>query len=107
MNMDEKAEGSPVESTTDVAIKGEAKIQSQFLTTKDAFHGFVDSKWKSYGAQGRNEDAKEDTEGALVEEPEAKKTKFDTEETNKNGKADKKTVAWTEQVKASHKTQRV
>lgn len=86
MNMDEK----PAEGTTDFAVKGEAYIKSPFLTTKEAFHEFVDSKWKSYGVKGKDEHTKEDTEVASVEEPETKKPKLDTEETNKSGKPDKK-----------------
>lgn len=85
----EKAEGTPT-ATTDAAVKGEAYIKSQFLTTKEAFHEFVDSKWNSNGVKSENDNLKKNTEVATVEEPEAKKPKLDTEEKNKRGKPDKK-----------------
>lgn len=86
----EKASETHTETTTDVAVKGEASLKPQFLTTKEAFHEFVDSEWKSNGVKSENENQKKDTEVVIVEEPEAKKPKFDTEETNKSGKPNKK-----------------
>uniref|UniRef100_A0A3B4BDF9 tRNA-dihydrouridine(47) synthase [NAD(P)(+)] n=1 Tax=Periophthalmus magnuspinnatus TaxID=409849 RepID=A0A3B4BDF9_9GOBI len=65
------------------------QIVEKFLTTKAAFHEFVDSNWKSNGAKGGNEDSNEDTEATTVEEPEAKKPKLDTDD-NKSEKPDKK-----------------
>lgn len=84
--MEERVDGSPAESTADVAVKGEANIKSQFLTSKDAFHEFVDTNWKPNGVKFKTEDA----DVASVEAPEAKKAKLDTEETNKSGKPNKK-----------------
>lgn len=89
--MDKSAEETSVGNTTDAAVKGEAYIKPQFLTSKDAFHEFVDSNWKTSNvAKGSNNDTKEDAEKPSVEEPEAKKLKSDEEETNKPGKPDKK-----------------
>ncbi|XP_072304038.1 tRNA-dihydrouridine(47) synthase [NAD(P)(+)]-like [Eucyclogobius newberryi] len=85
--MEEKtAEETPAINSANATVKGEANIKPQFRTTKDAFHEFVDSNWKTNGAKGGNEDAKE---AAPVEEPESKKLKLDTDH-NKSEKPDKK-----------------
>uniref|UniRef100_A0A8C2WJU1 tRNA-dihydrouridine(47) synthase [NAD(P)(+)] n=1 Tax=Cyclopterus lumpus TaxID=8103 RepID=A0A8C2WJU1_CYCLU len=76
----EKAAEETVKKTTDVAVKGEAALKPQFLTTKDKFHGFVDSGWQ------------EETKATPVEEPETKKLKLDPEEGNKGGKPDGKRI---------------
>ncbi|CAL9691587.1 unnamed protein product [Knipowitschia caucasica] len=81
------AETQAVSTTKAASVKGEAQIKPQFLATKDAFHGFVDSNWKSNGPINGGE--KEDAEVAPVEEPEAKKPKLETED-GKREKLDKK-----------------
>lgn len=63
----------------------------RFLTSKEAFHEFVDSNWKApNGANASNDDAKVDAEKTSVEEPDAKKVKLEVEETNKTEKPDGK-----------------
>ncbi|XP_068603634.1 tRNA-dihydrouridine(47) synthase [NAD(P)(+)]-like [Brachionichthys hirsutus] len=49
-----------VERGTDVAVKGEAAIKSEFLTTKEGFHGFVDSKQRDEGLKAGKSDNIED-----------------------------------------------
>ncbi|GLD59173.1 tRNA-dihydrouridine(47) synthase [NAD(P)(+)] [Lates japonicus] len=75
----------------DVAVKGEAAIKPEFLTTKEKFHGFVDSEWQgSKGEQASDNGTVEETKEACVEEPEAKKLKLDPEERTKGWKQDRK-----------------
>uniref|UniRef100_A0A4W6CBC6 tRNA-dihydrouridine(47) synthase [NAD(P)(+)] n=1 Tax=Lates calcarifer TaxID=8187 RepID=A0A4W6CBC6_LATCA len=62
-----------------------------FLTTKEKFHGFVDSEWQgSKGEQASDNGTVEETKEACVEEPEAKKLKLDPEERTKGWKQDGK-----------------
>ncbi|XP_020511622.1 tRNA-dihydrouridine(47) synthase [NAD(P)(+)]-like isoform X1 [Labrus bergylta] len=77
-----------VEKKKDVAVKGEAAIRQEFLTTKENFHGFVDSEWqvRNGGKVCENDKAT----ATSVEEPEVKKIKVEPEETNKWGKQDGK-----------------
>lgn len=56
----------------------------RFLTTKDKFHGFVDSEWQSLKGEKANENDK--TEGTSVEEPDSKKLKMEPEEGSKAGR---------------------
>ncbi|XP_041663993.1 tRNA-dihydrouridine(47) synthase [NAD(P)(+)]-like [Cheilinus undulatus] len=75
----------------DVTVKGEAAIKQEFLTTKETFHGFVDSEWQARNREKVGEtDIKEETKETSTEEPEAKKLKLEPEETNKWGKPDGK-----------------
>ncbi|KAG8005296.1 tRNA-dihydrouridine(47) synthase [NAD(P)(+)]-like [Nibea albiflora] len=84
----EEAEGT-VEKT--VAVKGESAIKPEFLTTKEKFHGFVDSEWKgTKGEKAGENDKVDETKETPVEEPEAKKLKLEPEESNKGGKPDGK-----------------
>lgn len=82
----ETAAEQTTEKRTDVAVKGEAAIKPEFLTTKEKFHGFVDSEWQ--GSKGGDNDA--DEEPKSVEEPEPKKLKLDSEVRNGSGKPDGK-----------------
>ncbi|XP_041811542.1 tRNA-dihydrouridine(47) synthase [NAD(P)(+)]-like [Chelmon rostratus] len=84
----EKAADEAVEKRTDVAVKGEALIKPEFLTTKEKFHGFVDSEWQ--GPKGEKASENDKVEETSVEEPDAKKLKLDPEERNKAGKPDGK-----------------
>ncbi|XP_068189768.1 tRNA-dihydrouridine(47) synthase [NAD(P)(+)]-like [Antennarius striatus] len=85
--MDQPAE-EHVEKRTDVAVKGEAAIKSEFLTTKEKFHRFVDSEWqRQKGGKVSENDKIEETS---LEEPDAKKLKVDLEEESKAGKPDAK-----------------
>lgn len=74
----------------DVAVKGEAAIKSEFLTTKQKFHGFIDS----HGQKPKTDEASEkdgvnnETNEESVEEPEVKKFKSDPEDRRKTAKAD-------------------
>uniref|UniRef100_A0A8C2WFI8 tRNA-dihydrouridine(47) synthase [NAD(P)(+)] n=1 Tax=Cyclopterus lumpus TaxID=8103 RepID=A0A8C2WFI8_CYCLU len=89
----EKAAEETVKKTTDVAVKGEAALKPQFLTTKDKFHGFVDSGWQGpKGGKASDGDKVEETKATPVEEPETKKLKLDPEEGNKGGKPDGKRI---------------
>lgn len=89
----EKAAEETVEKKTDVAVKGEAALKPQFLTTKEKFHEFVDSEWQSSKKDKASENQKdEETNETPVEEPEAKKLKLDPEERNKGGRPDGKRV---------------
>ncbi|XP_026156623.1 tRNA-dihydrouridine(47) synthase [NAD(P)(+)]-like [Mastacembelus armatus] len=74
---------------TDVAVKGEAAIKPEFLTTKETFHGFIDSEWQGSKTENAGEKDTVETEESL-EEPEAKKLKVEPEEKNKTGKPDGK-----------------
>lgn len=89
--MEKAAEETPAGNTPDAAVKGVASIKPQFLTSKEAFHEFVDSNWKaSNGAKGSKDDTTEDAEEKSVGEPEAKRLKLEAEETNKTEKLDGK-----------------
>ncbi|XP_019110337.1 tRNA-dihydrouridine(47) synthase [NAD(P)(+)]-like [Larimichthys crocea] len=86
----EKAEEA-VEKRKDVAVKGESAIKPEFLTTKEKFHGFVDSEWKGpKGEKADENDKVDETKETPIEEPEAKKLKLEPEESNKGGKPDGK-----------------
>ncbi|XP_075995675.1 tRNA-dihydrouridine(47) synthase [NAD(P)(+)]-like [Genypterus blacodes] len=84
----------PAEKQTEVFIKGEASIKAEFLTTKDKFHKFIDSKYEEAngGKAGEDEIAKETTTETTAEEPDAKKLKMDAEESDKGGKPDNKRI---------------
>uniref|UniRef100_UPI0037E7BE92 tRNA-dihydrouridine(47) synthase [NAD(P)(+)]-like n=1 Tax=Semicossyphus pulcher TaxID=241346 RepID=UPI0037E7BE92 len=86
----EKAADETVEKKTDVAVKGEAAIKQQFLTTKEKFHGFVDSEWQAQSGEKTSENDKDDETKEASVEPEAKKLKLEPDETNKSGKPDSK-----------------
>ncbi|XP_034561195.1 tRNA-dihydrouridine(47) synthase [NAD(P)(+)]-like isoform X2 [Notolabrus celidotus] len=76
---------------TAVAVKGVASIKHEFLTSKEKFHEFVDSEWQARNKEKVSEDDKvEVTKDTSVEEPEAKKFKHESEETNKPGKPEGK-----------------
>uniref|UniRef100_A0A3P8S5J1 tRNA-dihydrouridine(47) synthase [NAD(P)(+)] n=1 Tax=Amphiprion percula TaxID=161767 RepID=A0A3P8S5J1_AMPPE len=60
----------------------------RFLSTKEKFHGFVDSEWQ--GSKGGDNDADEEPKTMCAEEPEPKKLKLDSEERNSSGKPDGK-----------------
>uniref|UniRef100_A0A665T6G9 tRNA-dihydrouridine(47) synthase [NAD(P)(+)] n=1 Tax=Echeneis naucrates TaxID=173247 RepID=A0A665T6G9_ECHNA len=83
----EKAAAEATEKGTNVAVKGEAAIRPEFLTTKEKFHGFIDSEWR--GSKGEKASG-QDTKEVGGEEPEAKKLKLDTEEKSTQGKPDGK-----------------
>ncbi|XP_040044371.2 tRNA-dihydrouridine(47) synthase [NAD(P)(+)]-like isoform X2 [Gasterosteus aculeatus] len=88
--MDGAAE-EPVEKRTDVAVKGEAALKSQFLTTKEQFHAFVDSEWQGpKGEKATDGDKVQDAMTTSIEEPEPKKLKLDPEEGKKGLKPDGK-----------------
>ncbi|XP_039677031.1 tRNA-dihydrouridine(47) synthase [NAD(P)(+)]-like [Perca fluviatilis] len=88
--MEKPAEES-VEKRTDEAVKGEAALKPQFLTTKEKFHAFVDSEWQgSKGEKASENNRVEETNETPVEEPETKKLKLDAEEQNKGGNPDRK-----------------
>lgn len=76
----------------DVALKGEAAIKSEFLTTKEKFHGFIDSE----GQVSKTDEACEndgvvnETKETSVEEPGLKKLKLDREDGRNTGKPDGK-----------------
>lgn len=89
----ERAAEETVEKRTSVAVKGEAALKPQFLTTKEKFHGFVDSEWRGpKGEKASDGDKVEETEATSVEEPDTKKLKLDPEEGNKSGKPDGKRI---------------
>ncbi|KAK9526751.1 hypothetical protein VZT92_015434 [Zoarces viviparus] len=89
----ERAAEETVEKRTSVAVKGEAALKPQFLTTKEKFHVFVDSEWRGpKGEKASDGDKVEETEAASVEEPDTKKLKLDPEEGNKSGKPDGKRI---------------
>ncbi|KAK5854995.1 hypothetical protein PBY51_005138 [Eleginops maclovinus] len=82
-----------LEKKTDVAVKGEAALKTQFLTTKDKFHEFVDSGWRGpQGDKASDNDKPEEEKETPVEEPETKKLKVDPEERNKSDKPDGKRI---------------
>ncbi|CAJ1083394.1 tRNA-dihydrouridine(47) synthase -like isoform X2 [Notolabrus celidotus] [Xyrichtys novacula] len=72
-----------VEKKTHVAVKGEAFIKQEFLTTKENFHEFVDSEWNA--RNGEKVSANDKVEETSAEEPEAKKLKLESEEKYKTG----------------------
>lgn len=75
-----------------VAVKGEAAIKSEFLTTKEKFHGFIDSEGqgaKTDEASEKDEEVSKTNETS-VEEPESKKLKLDPEDRKSTGKPDGK-----------------
>ncbi|KAM9386025.1 tRNA-dihydrouridine(47) synthase [NAD(P)(+)]-like isoform 2-T2 [Pholidichthys leucotaenia] len=80
-------ETSPEETAakvTDVSVKGETAIKSEFLTTKEKFHKFIDSQWQgSKGDKASDNDADNETKETSVEEPEPKKIKLDSEDRNR------------------------
>uniref|UniRef100_A0AAX7UD75 tRNA-dihydrouridine(47) synthase [NAD(P)(+)] n=1 Tax=Astatotilapia calliptera TaxID=8154 RepID=A0AAX7UD75_ASTCA len=72
----ETAEEVNVSKRADVAAKGEAAIKPEFLTTKDKFHGLLDSEWQSSKREKASEsDAVEDSKETSLEEPEPKRLK--------------------------------
>ncbi|KAM4549534.1 tRNA-dihydrouridine(47) synthase [NAD(P)(+)]-like isoform 2-T2 [Fundulus diaphanus] len=88
--MEASAEGT-AERATHAAVKGEAAIKQEFLTTKDQFHGYLDTEWQ--GSKGEKNSEKctlEEKKGPPVEEPESKKPKLDPEDGTKSEKPDKK-----------------
>ncbi|KAF3833980.1 hypothetical protein F7725_025184, partial [Dissostichus mawsoni] len=90
----ENAMEETVEKKTDVVVKGDAALKTQFLTTKDKFHEFVDSGWKGpKGHKTSDNDKPEEEKETSVEEPEIKKFKVDPEERNKVGKPDAEYMA--------------
>ncbi|XP_074469764.1 tRNA-dihydrouridine(47) synthase [NAD(P)(+)]-like [Sebastes fasciatus] len=98
MDVEKACEGVMAEETVekrrDVAVKGQAALKPQFLTTKEKFHGFVDSEWKGVkGEKASDNDKAEEAKEATVEEPDIKKPKIeDSEERNKGGKPDGKRI---------------
>ncbi|XP_075961786.1 tRNA-dihydrouridine(47) synthase [NAD(P)(+)]-like isoform X1 [Anarhichas minor] len=89
----ERAAEETVEKRTSVAVKGDAALKPQFLTTKEKFHGFVDSEWRGpKGEKASDGDKVEETKATSVEEPDTKKLKLDPEEGNKSGKPDGKRI---------------
>uniref|UniRef100_A0A3Q2P8J9 tRNA-dihydrouridine(47) synthase [NAD(P)(+)] n=1 Tax=Fundulus heteroclitus TaxID=8078 RepID=A0A3Q2P8J9_FUNHE len=88
--MEASAEGT-AERATHAAVKGEAAIKQEFLTTKDQFHGYLDTEWQ--GSKGEKNSEKctlEEKKDPFVEEPECKKPKLDPEDETKSEKPDKK-----------------
>ncbi|XP_067355297.1 tRNA-dihydrouridine(47) synthase [NAD(P)(+)]-like isoform X1 [Channa argus] len=76
---------------SDAAVKGEAAIKFEFLTTKETFHKFIDSECQdSKEDKGSKNDAVEETAETCVDEPEAKKLKLDHEEKEKAWKSNSK-----------------
>ncbi|XP_014906127.1 tRNA-dihydrouridine(47) synthase [NAD(P)(+)]-like [Poecilia latipinna] len=79
------------ETATHVAVKGEAAIKQEFITTKDAFHGFLDSEWQgSKGEKASENETPQEKKDPSVDEPECKKSKLDHEDVKKTEKQDKK-----------------
>ncbi|KAI3358653.1 hypothetical protein L3Q82_015062 [Scortum barcoo] len=82
------------EKKTDVAVKGEAALKPQFLTTKEKFHGFIDSEWRGpkgeKASENGSEKVEEIKEEASVKEPDTKKLKLELDEKNEAGKSDGK-----------------
>lgn len=89
--MMEKAAEEISAKGTDVAVKGEASLKTEFLTNKEKFHEFIDSKWQGpKGEKVSENETVEESKETSVEEPETKKLKLDPEERNKTGKQDGK-----------------
>ncbi|XP_029023278.1 tRNA-dihydrouridine(47) synthase [NAD(P)(+)]-like [Betta splendens] len=75
--MENSAENT-AEKGTSVAVKGEAVIKPDFLTTKEKFHGFIDSEWqRSRGGNASENDTVKETPETGVQEPEAKRLKLE------------------------------
>lgn len=63
----------------------------RFLTSKEKFHGFVDSEWQSLkGGTADENDKVEEAIETFVEEPDAKMLKLEPEERSKLDKKDRK-----------------
>lgn len=63
----------------------------RFITTKDAFHGFLDSEWQgSKGEKAAENETLQEKKDPFVDEPESKKPKLDPEDVKKTEKQDKK-----------------
>lgn len=63
----------------------------RFLTTKDTFHGFLDSEWRGSKTEKATENEEQlDNKNPSVEEPESKKPKLDPEDVKTAEKPDKK-----------------
>ncbi|XP_037549404.1 tRNA-dihydrouridine(47) synthase [NAD(P)(+)]-like [Nematolebias whitei] len=87
--MMEEAMEKTTERGGDAAVKGEAAIKPEFLTTKEKFHGFVDSE--SQDSKGeKTSDDNVTPEQTSVEEPEPKKLKLDSQEGKNAEKRDRK-----------------
>uniref|UniRef100_A0A3Q4HCH3 tRNA-dihydrouridine(47) synthase [NAD(P)(+)] n=1 Tax=Neolamprologus brichardi TaxID=32507 RepID=A0A3Q4HCH3_NEOBR len=72
----ETAEEVNVSKRADVAAKGEAAIKPEFLTTKDKFHGLLDSEWQGSKREKASEsDAVDGSKETSLEEPEPKRLK--------------------------------
>ncbi|XP_061520659.1 tRNA-dihydrouridine(47) synthase [NAD(P)(+)]-like [Phycodurus eques] len=82
--MEKPAEETAVAKATRAAVKGEAALKPEFITSKDKFHEFLDSEGQSL--KGGENKASE----VPAEEPIRKKTKLDTEEIDKSAKPDGK-----------------
>uniref|UniRef100_A0A1A7YC28 tRNA-dihydrouridine(47) synthase [NAD(P)(+)] n=1 Tax=Iconisemion striatum TaxID=60296 RepID=A0A1A7YC28_9TELE len=79
------------ERRTDVAVKGEAAIKPEFLTTKEKFHGFIDSEWQGCKGEKTGEsDTLVEANDTSVEEPEPKKFKLDPKEEKNAETTDRK-----------------
>uniref|UniRef100_A0A1A7X2I4 tRNA-dihydrouridine(47) synthase [NAD(P)(+)] n=1 Tax=Iconisemion striatum TaxID=60296 RepID=A0A1A7X2I4_9TELE len=79
------------ERRTDVAVKGEAAIKPEFLTTKEKFHGFIDSEWQGCKGEKTGEsDMLVEANDTSVEEPEPKKFKLDPKEEKNAETTDRK-----------------
>lgn len=71
-------------------ISSSSSSRGRFLTSKEKFHGFIDSEWQgSKGEKASDNDPVEETKETCVE-PETKKLKLDPEERTKAGKPDGK-----------------
>uniref|UniRef100_A0A3B3YIF0 tRNA-dihydrouridine(47) synthase [NAD(P)(+)] n=1 Tax=Poecilia mexicana TaxID=48701 RepID=A0A3B3YIF0_9TELE len=70
---------------------GETSSTQTFITTKDAFHGFLDSEWQgSKGEKSAENETPQEKKDPSVDEPECKKSKLDHEDVKKTEKRDKK-----------------
>ncbi|XP_068431716.1 tRNA-dihydrouridine(47) synthase [NAD(P)(+)]-like [Clinocottus analis] len=88
----DKAAEETVKKRPDVTVKGEASLKPEFLTTKDKFHGFVDSEWRGPKGEKATDGDKVDETMETSVEPETKKLKLDPEKGNKDGKPDSKRI---------------
>ncbi|XP_046875036.1 tRNA-dihydrouridine(47) synthase [NAD(P)(+)]-like [Hypomesus transpacificus] len=70
--------------------KGKAAIKSQFLTTKEKFHHFLDNEGKGLSGEKVGDDSVGGEQSEETEEPSEKKMKLDEDETEKSGKPDGK-----------------
>ncbi|XP_024920855.1 tRNA-dihydrouridine(47) synthase [NAD(P)(+)]-like isoform X2 [Cynoglossus semilaevis] len=73
-------------ATQNVAVKGEAALRPEFITTKEKFHDFIDTE-----SSKKNDDdgeTAESTEETCAEEPESKKLKLNPEEKPKEDRPD-------------------